>query len=194
MSNEKNGEKNNSMEVHEYDGIIEHDNPLPGWWLATFYITVIFSVLYFGYYQMGSGKSLVEEYQDSQKEFQLNIAAQNAGKAPSGPTESELNAALANAGAKSNGKSIYDTKCAACHGNEGQGLIGPNLTDKFWIHGGKITDIANTIAKGVSDKGMPPWEALLSKEELINVAAYVKAFKGSNPANAKAPQGTESND
>lgn len=186
--------QNKNGEVHEYDGIIEHDNPLPGWWLATFYITIIFSVLYIGYYFFGPGKSLVQEFQDQQKQIQTNIASQSAEKGPTGPTESDLKAALASTDAKANGKSVFDTKCVSCHGPEGQGTIGPNLTDKFWIHGSKLTDIANVITNGVLDKGMPPWGALLSKDELTNVTAYVKSLKGTNPSNPKAPQGSESND
>lgn len=188
------GNQNENGETHEYDGIIEHDNPLPRWWLATFYLSVVFAILYSGYYLFGSGKSLVQEFQDQQKQIQINVASQSSEKGPTNASESELNTALASSESKANGKSVFEIKCASCHGPNGQGTIGPNLTDKFWIHGGKITDIINVITNGVLDKGMPPWGTLLTKDELVNVTAYVKSLKGSNPTNPKASQGTESND
>jgi cytochrome c oxidase cbb3-type subunit 3 len=87
------------------------------------------------------------------------------------------------------GEETFTTNCAACHRADGGGLIGPNLTDDAWIHGGTITDIYTTVTKGVLDKGMPAWEKVLKPEQLAEVVAYVTTLKGTNPANPKAPQG-----
>lgn len=174
---------------HECDGIHELDNPLPNWWLMTFYITVAFSIFYFGFYTLGPGPSLTDE-------LKKNLA-QMEEKAPKKPTGSGMNEAKLLALSKDpqqvkNGEAIFQARCVSCHGNKGAGTIGPNLTDSFWIHGkGSLQDIAKVIQEGVSDKGMPSWGALLKEDELNAVTVYVKSLKGSNPPNAKAPQGEE---
>jgi cytochrome c oxidase cbb3-type subunit 3 len=151
----------NKEKFHEYDGIIEHDNPLPTWWLWTFFLTIIFAFIYFLHYEVANG-----------------------------PT---LKAAFSAEGIVNAGKAVFESKCTACHGQELQGLIGPNLTDKFWIHGGNRMDIVKVIREGVSDKGMPPWGPILKKEEVYSVTAYILSKQGSNPAGAKAPEGQEFN-
>ena len=69
--------------------------------------------------------------------------------------------------------------------------MGPNLTDDYWLHGdGTLGMIAKTIHDGVAEKGMPPWSALLSDEEVYAVTVYVKSLRGTNPPGAKAAQGS----
>jgi cytochrome c oxidase cbb3-type subunit 3 len=88
------------------------------------------------------------------------------------------------------GQEVFKAKCVACHGNEGQGVIGPNLTDDFWINGeGRIKDIAALVANGVPEKGMPPWGPVLTANEARDVVVFVRSLHASNPANPKAPQG-----
>lgn len=172
---------------HEYDGIRELDNPLPGWWLATFYGTIVFALLYVGYYHLGTGPSLVEELQRDMAEISEKA---KPAEGPSGPDESALLAVLEDPAALRLGKEQYAAKCASCHGNQGEGSIGPNLTDAYWIHGdGSITAIATVVSDGVAAKGMPPWKGLLKEDELVAVVGFVKSLKGTKPANAKAPQG-----
>jgi len=77
----------------------------------------------------------------------------------------------------------------ACHATGGAGNIGPNLTDNFWIHGGRADSVALTIMNGVAAKGMPTWGNMLSDDQIKSTAIYVKSLKGTNPANPKAPQG-----
>lgn len=182
--------QNNQDEVmnHDYDGIKEFDNPLPNWWLITFYGTIIFAFIYFIHYEFGGGPTLKQELSVAMKDVEAAKAA-NAASAPA-ETEESLTSQMAAAGAIENGKQVFAAKCAACHGENLQGLIGPNLTDNYWIHGkGTRKDIVAVIRTGVADKGMPAWETLLKPEELVAVAGYVYSKKGSNPANAKAPQG-----
>lgn len=175
---------------HEYDGIIEHDNPLPMWWLWTFFLTIIFAFLYFLHYQLGGGATL----QDELKTAMTQLEKQQATSVASAPMETEdtLKEAFSKDGVVNAGVAVFESKCASCHGQQLQGLIGPNLTDKFWIHGkGTRMDIVKVIREGVAEKGMPPWGPVLKKEEVYSVAAYILSKKGSNPPGAKAPQGEE---
>ena len=77
----------------------------------------------------------------------------------------------------------------ACHGAHAQGGIGPNLTDNYSIHGGKMVDIVNTVTNGIQDKGMPAWGPFLKQDEIHSVVSFIKSLHGSHPADAKAPQG-----
>ena len=173
------------MKDHEYDGIQELDNPLPQWWKLTFYGTIIFSVFYFGYYVVGSGPTLTQEFQAEYASHQTQFAAAAANV----PLE-KLNQASGNAERMKAGSSVYVAKCAVCHGQEGQGVIGPNLTDDYWIHGqGDLEAIYVNVRDGVLDKGMPNWGPLLTPDELIDVVAYVKSLQGTTPPNPKPPQG-----
>jgi len=169
-----------------YDGIQEYDNDLPRWWLYLFYITIAFGVVYVGYYMFGPGQSQ-EQIVIAQLAEDAKLAA---AAAPSeGPSADALIALASNADALKKGHEVFVARCVACHGPDGQGLIGPNLTDKYWIHGGKITDLVKVVENGVLDKGMLAWKGVLQPAELQSVVAYVWSIRGTTPANPKAPQG-----
>jgi cytochrome c oxidase cbb3-type subunit 3 len=175
---------------HEYDGIKELDNQLPKWWLQIFYVSIVFSVVYMVYYHFGgSGKSPTEDFES---DVRPALIAQKASSAQ-GPNEAEtltkLSAIHANSEALKNGEKIFVEKCQVCHAPGGAGLIGPNLTDEYWIHGGSALQIVKVITVGVAEKGMIPWDTLLSPEEILQVTAYIQTLKGTTPANPKAPQG-----
>lgn len=175
---------------HNYDGIQEYNNPLPNWWLVTFYGTIIFSIFYFGYYSMGSGPSLAQELTVARQELEAMKPAPTQATGPE--SEDELAALMSKPESLAQGKEVFAAKCAACHLEAGQGLVGPNLTDNFWIHGkGTRQDILQVVRKGVVEKGMLAWETLLKPEEVIAVSGFVYSLKGTNPPNPKAPQGTE---
>ncbi len=87
------------------------------------------------------------------------------------------------------GKEIFAGRCVPCHGDRGQGIVGPNLTDDFWLHGGRPSEIYHTITEGVPEKGMVPWKTQLSPEEIAAVTAYVGTLRGTNPPNPKPPEG-----
>lgn len=170
---------------HEYDGIREYDNPMPGWWLLTFAATVVFSVLYlFNIGPIGNGKGRIADY-----EAEVAAAAARAPVAPAGVDPAQLLALADDADAVSNGGQVYTSYCASCHGPDGGGLIGPNLADAYWIHGGSPEAVYKTIAEGVLAKGMPPWEKSLKPDQLTNVTAYVLSLGGTSPTNPKAPEG-----
>lgn len=176
---------------HIYDGIEELDHPSPSWFMALFYITIVFGVGYWLHYTLGNGGTLVEEYQrdKSAQEYALYRDRAAAGP-PKAASEDELRAMLADPARKSAGLAAFQTKCASCHGAQGQGGIGPNLTDAHWIHGGKLTEILASIANGVPDKGMPAWGPVVAAEEIQALTIYIRTLAGTNPPAAKAPQGT----
>ncbi|NJL24058.1 MAG: c-type cytochrome [Calothrix sp. SM1_5_4] len=174
------------IENHEYDGIQEYDNPLPNWWMMTFLGAIIFGFIYWVHYEFGGGATLRQELQSDMA--QVESLKKNAPQPVE--TEEELQKLLASAPVLEEGKQLYNAKCAACHGAQLQGLIGPNLTDEYWLHGeGTLLGIAQVIRKGVLDKGMPNWDTQLKSTEIKAVTAYVASAKGTNPPNPKAPQG-----
>ena len=186
MSDIKNDDK--LMLDHEYDGIKELDNPLPGWWLATFYITIVFAVVYFIYYEFAGGPTLDQELSSDLNK--IESVQQKAVETMGTKSEENYIALLDNKEVLEQGKAEFLTKCIACHGAQGQGIIGPNLTDEYWIHGdGDISSILQTINEGVVEKGMPPWKGVIAPELMENVAVYVFSIRGSNPPGAKPPQG-----
>lgn len=188
MSHANEGKK---IEGHDYDGIEELDHAPPNWFQILFLVSIVFAAGYWFYYTLGGGPTLVAEY-TQQRELdeaaqKLRLASEGAGKPIS---EDELKAFAKNPARKKIGQTAFQSKCAACHGAHGQGGIGPNLTDHYWLHGGKLTEIEATISKGILDKGMPPWGAILSKDELNSVTAYIYTLLDTKPAGAKVPQGT----
>jgi cytochrome c oxidase cbb3-type subunit 3 len=174
-------------EVHFYDGIEEHDNPVPFWFTVLFLGSVLFGVAYYSYYEIGTGASLRQIY-DKDVEARDLQKYLNRDKNPP-LSEEQLFAFTKMPDKRKAAESIFQSKCVSCHGVHGQGGIGPNLTDQYWLHGAKLAEIRNTIASGVLDKGMPPWEAVLTFEEINLLPAYIRSLRDSRPAGAKEPQG-----
>ncbi len=172
---------------HDYDGIRELDNNLPPWWLYGFYITIGCAVLYLGYYHIGTDWSSDMEYQAEMQEAEV-IKEAYLAKVAAGVNETNV-VALTDAGKIAEGEQIFTTYCVACHGAEGQGGIGPNMTDEYWLHGGDIKDVFKTIKYGVIDKGMTPWQEMLKPQEMQAVASFILTLQGTNPPDAKGPQG-----
>lgn len=173
---------------HDADGIREYDNPLPSWWTLIFIVTIAFSVVYWIWYHGGGGGTTMHE--DWAADVAEAKTAQAANAANSEPTDAEIDTLSKDAGAMAAAKALFEGKCAACHRPDGGGLIGPNLTDKNWIHGkGGGLDIFKVVRDGVPAKGMIAWGAMLSPTEMRSVSAYIRTLQGSNPANPKAPEG-----
>lgn len=176
---------NERLIEHSYDGIQEYDNPMPRWWLLSFAGTIIFSVIYlFNVGPVGNGKGREADYRDEMKKFAA------AHPAPTGNVPVvKLLAMVKDQEAVHEGGEAFRTYCASCHRMDGGGLIGPNLADNAWLHGGQIRDIYQTVVNGVLEKGMPAWGKMLKSEQVEQVVAYVASLQGSNPVNPKAPQG-----
>lgn len=183
MSNAKTDPSDRLLD-HAYDGIQEYDNPMPRWWVWIFWATIAFSLLYF-FDPTGRirGPGRVKEYQQ-----QLADAEKRWPKS-AGVDAAALLAAASDAKTIAAGKTVFASTCTPCHGPDGGGVIGPNLTDAYWLHGGSLPEIYKTIDEGVLAKGMPNWGKMLKPEQVKAVAIYVKSLAGTKPANPKAPQG-----
>ena len=183
-------EKEDSVMLdHNYDGIRELDNSLPPWWVAMFIITIIFAVVFLGYYHVLGGQSQKEEYEAAMKvaeESKAAFAATQANK-----IDEENLEASTDPQDLAIGKTIFSTNCVACHLANGEGSVGPNLTDEYWIHGGGIKNVYNTVKNGVPEKGMIAWKAQLKPTDIYKVSSYILTLQGTNPPNAKAPQGVK---
>jgi cytochrome c oxidase cbb3-type subunit 3 len=175
---------------HNYDGIKELDNALPPWWKWGFYITIVLGVIYmFRFHVWKTGPTPLEEYNKEMMvaETQLEIFRKSNSEAVD-----EKTVKMADAKGIDAGKAIFTKTCTPCHGVNGEGnAVGPNLTDKYWLHGGSISNVFRTINLGVPDKGMQAWGKSYSSGEIKNLASFVLSLQGSKPANAKAPQGNE---
>lgn len=174
--------------THEYDGIRELDNSLPPWWKYLFYLSIVFAVVYLYRYHISHTAPLsLEEYKDEIVQAEIQKATY-LEKASNLVNESSVTA-LTQPLELSNGKRTYIAYCVACHGALGEGGVGPNLTDQYWLHGGGIKDIFKTVKYGWPEKGMIAWQTQLRPREMQEVSSYILTLQGTNPPNAKAPQG-----
>ncbi len=173
---------------HNYDGIRELDNKLPPWWVYGFYATIIFAVVYLARYHIFDGVDQHQEYEIAIAEAKLQVEEyKRTAKDLVDVNTVEL---LTEANDLKAGEAIFSGNCAACHKMTGAGGIGPNLTDDYWILGGGIKNVFNTISEGGrAGKGMVAWKSDLKPSEMAQVASYVLSLHGTNPADAKDPEG-----
>jgi cytochrome c oxidase cbb3-type subunit 3 len=173
---------------HDYDGISELDNKLPPWWIAAFAITILFSAGYLWRYHVAHSAPLQDE------ELAIAITKANAERdaylAKTASNVDENTVVMLDDGGVAAGKAIYATNCTPCHGQAGEGnTVGPNLTDSYWIHGGGLADVFKSIKYGWVEKGMRSWKDDFSPMQIAQLTSYVKSLAGTNPPNAKEPQG-----
>jgi len=174
---------------HDYDGIRELDNRLPPWWLYGFYCTIIFAGVYLWRYHVAHTAPLSgEEFQIAMQQAEVQKAAY-LKKAANNIDENSVKL-LTGEGDLAAGKAVFETTCFACHGKAGEGGVGPNLTDEYWLHGGSIQELFKTIKYGWPEKGMKSWKDDYSPSQIAQIASYVKTLVGTHPANPKPPQGT----
>lgn len=190
QSSSTGGYQDQVIKGHKYDGIREYDNPMPGWWIALFWICVIFA----GIYVLGVHVfDVIDTYEEDLAESLERLETVRTAYAEANPTFEADPATLAefvgDTQAIEAGAQTYAAVCAACHGEQGGGSIGPNLTDNYWIHGNTNMDMYNVITEGVAAKGMPPWDSALSPEERAQLIAFLQSIHGTEPPNAKEPQG-----
>ncbi len=182
-------EKDLALE-HQYDGIVELDNPTPPWFMYLFYLTILFGIIYgINYHVLQDGNIQDTEYKE---EVAVAEKAREAYMKKFANSVNENNViALTQTKDLTEGSEIYKTNCIACHGDKGQGGVGPNLTDNFWLHGGNIKALFHTITNGVPEKGMIAWNKTLNPIQIQKVSSFILSIKGTNPPGAKEPQGTE---
>jgi cytochrome c oxidase cbb3-type subunit 3 len=173
---------------HAYDGIKELNNPVPAWFNFLFFGTMIFAAAYLFYYHIGGYGDLQDK--EYEKEMARALTEKTAYLEKSANTVDENSVKFDNTPTVlEEGRTVFTANCVVCHGDKGQGIIGPNLTDEYWLHGGGINNVFKTIKYGVPEKGMISWEKNLNPKQISAVANFILSLKGSNPAGAKAPQG-----
>ncbi len=172
---------------HEYDGIREYDNPLPGWWVSIFWGSFFFAAGYLLWFHvLPNGRSVAASYTEDMAAFREEVAKRQLGEKVS---ESGLKTLMADAAMMKDAEVVFNQRCVPCHAEGGRGKIGPNLTDGYWIHGsGSLMEIYGVVADGVPAKGMPTWSRQLKPIELGKVVAYVGTLKNKNLP-GKAPEG-----
>jgi cytochrome c oxidase cbb3-type subunit 3 len=174
---------------HDVDGIHEYDNPMPRWWLYILYATVIYSLLYaFNVVPgIGSGRGRIARYERDVADARARKEALAARQGPL--TAADVVAIAGDPVRLAQGHAKFQNTCSPCHRADAGGLIGPNLTDDYWIHGGQPHQILKTVSEGVVEKGMPAWSEALNRDELAAVVGYCLTLHGTQPPNPKEPQG-----
>jgi cytochrome c oxidase cbb3-type subunit 3 len=173
---------------HSYDGIRELDNNLPPWWKWGFYFTIAWGLIYLVHFHvLKTGESQDQEYIASVLAADEEQKIRNEKMADMVTTENVKQ--LTDATALSDGKDIFNKNCTACHGQNLEGGVGPNLTDPNWIHGGGIKNVFKTITNGVPLKGMISWKSQISPKNIQSVASYILSMQNTKPAKAKAAEG-----
>lgn len=173
---------------HSYDGIRELDNVLPPWFTWSFMGTIVFAIVYLWRFHASANPApdQYQEYEHSVAQAQMKLDAYLASK---GEVVDETNVVMLGGSDIEAGKTLYQASCVACHGTSGEGGVGPNLTDDYWLHGGRIGDIFKVIKLGVVEKGMQSWKDVFSATQIAQLSSYIKSIHGTNPPGGKAPQG-----
>jgi cytochrome c oxidase cbb3-type subunit 3 len=176
---------------HEFDGIRELENKPPYWLSIIFVISVLFSYFYFAKYHIFKAGDLQEEkYRKEMAQYLPEEEVAEGSLMAQMPKREVVEIVLlTDDESLSSGEDIFETNCVVCHLSKGQGLVGPNLTDDYWIHGGSLEDIVRTITDGVPAKGMISWKTQISSRQILEVASYITTLRGTNPPDPKAPEG-----
>ncbi len=172
---------------HSYDGIHELDNITPPWFKVGFILSIIFAFGYlYRYHVAKSAPMQAEEYAIEVAEAKLQ---QEEYLKNQKDNVDENTVVMLGADGVSSGAVLYKNNCVACHGAQGQGGVGPNLTDEYWIHQGGIKDIFKTLKYGWQEKGMKSWKDDFSPVQMAQLSSFVKSLKGTKPPTPKEAQG-----
>jgi cytochrome c oxidase cbb3-type subunit 3 len=173
---------------HNYDGIRELDNSLPKWWLYGFYACVVFAFIYiYRFHVSHTGLSSEQEFQTEMAKAE--IEKEEYLKSAANKVDESTVTLLTDPASLAEGKKLFTGSCSPCHGAEAQGVVGPNLTDDYWLHKGSVKDVFKTIKYGVQEKGMKSWKDDFSPVQIAQLASFIKSLHGTKPAGAKEPQG-----
>lgn len=181
------GEDRPPLADHDFDGIHELDNTIPPWFTMLFFGTVVFGAGYLlNYHVFQSAKLPAAEYQEELATADLQRRIRLAGE---GTIDESALVALKDPESLKRGGEEFKKYCISCHGMFGQGVVGPNLTDRYWIHGGGIRNVYQTIKNGVPAKGMISWQLVFAPRQIQEIGSYVLSLQGTNPPGAKQPEG-----
>ena len=160
--------------THEYDGIVEHDNPTPSWWTYFFLITIGFSAIYlFVFLAGGDQLSPAAFYAKDATEQMKSQYGQLGDVKPDAKTLLRL----ANDPKWVRvGESLFKSNCVSCHGVDASGMTGPNLTDEAFLHVKKVEDLADVVINGRKNGAMPAWNQRLLPVEQVLVSSYVASL------------------
>ena len=185
--------KDRYLKGHEFDGIRELDNKLPRWWVYLFYATIIFSIVYMLGYHVTKWWPLQDEEYKNEMAVQAEIKKLN----PEPVIDLSTLVPMTAPADLEAGHEIYKKICSVCHGQKGEGLIGPNFADQYWIHGDStantisIKDLYKVVINGVIEKGMLSYKDQLTPTQIQQVLSYILTFQGTNPPNPKPAQGVK---
>lgn len=173
---------------HDYDGIKELDNVLPPWWVYLFYGTIAFAFIYLIRFHVLDGDNQAEEFKHEVELANLELL-KNATSKPDDMNIDKVTL-LTDEASLAKGKEVFTNACAACHKADGGGIVGPNLTDEFWINGGGIKNVFKIISEGSkNNQSMVSWKGIFKPTEIQQIASYVLSLQGSKPAGAKPAEG-----
>jgi cytochrome c oxidase cbb3-type subunit III len=174
--------------THAYDGIREYDNPLPGWWRMAFYGTIVFAGFYALYFHVvGWGHTPDETYRSTLAAYDEKKDVREAAEL-SAIDEPGLQEKARDGKVLARGKELFGQRCASCHGPEGAGLIGPNLTDGRQLHGSSRLDIYRTVRGGVPGTAMIAWGEQMAGSDVVAATVFAISLRGTNVA-GKGPEG-----
>jgi cytochrome c oxidase cbb3-type subunit 3 len=185
-NHQPNSETDVLLHGHDADGIMEYDNPMPFWWSALLWGSIIFSAMYACYYMVGVGPSVIQDYEDDMGAF---VQEQTDKLGDLQPTEAVLLELAGTPKMMMAAQGMFKANCVTCHGADGGGGTGPNLRDDAFLNVKKVEDVYAVISAGVVPKGMPAWEKRFGQSQRVLLAAYVAHMRGQQPNGAKAPQG-----
>jgi cytochrome c oxidase cbb3-type subunit 3 len=173
---------------HAYDGIMEYDNPMPGWWVWLFVGSIVFSGLYALYYHVGVGPSIYDKLEAERAAYGQQLI-ERYGQLEA--DEQTIATMMQEENVMNSMASLFKGKCAQCHAADGSGGVGPNLTDDYYINVNNLTDIARILTNGVEGKGMPAWEGQFSETQIVLMSAYVAYLRETDPGAGKQAEGEE---
>ncbi len=167
--------------IHVYDGIEEYDNPLPGWWTALFWGTIFFSIVYL--FLIYSHANLVHTKVAYEESVTRELERQFATLGLLEPDNDTLYGFVSDPEQSkwlAVGEAIFQTNCVSCHGRDGSGISGPNMTDDVYKNIKQLSDIPHIVKEGANKGAMPAWGNRLQQNEVVLVSAYVASLRGNN--------------
>jgi len=172
---------------HEYDGIQEYDNPVPGWWHFLWLLSFVLLIFYFPFSLISPMYPSPERRLEAAQVAEYERLFSEIGELEN--TEATLTSLMTDADWMQFAQSSFQANCASCHAADGGGLIGVNLTDDAYKNVKSITDIHGVLVDGAAGGAMPAWGNRFSNNELVLLSAYVATLRGTTPASPIAAEG-----